>query len=118
MSELGATSKYDEWPVFKDYYFEDSFVQSFFLGKSWFEDENELKAQFVIEAVMCYSHPNFHEPRKGEVNSYAEVKIEFPKVTEIEWERVNVFPSTDLDGSVDFGNIDLFYLDEDGRYIL
>lgn len=101
---------YADLPGLADYYLEDSFV----LGIR--PSEHELA--FDIEAVLTPSHPEFGPPHVGEMHRYRPISLRFTNARQIDWiEPMNLRPNRDPDGSIDFGNIDFFAL-EDGRYRL
>jgi hypothetical protein len=92
------------------YYFEDSYVEQFI------QSQNSLEFKLVV--VLTESHKCYHEPNEGEQYCYANAKLEFCALRSVEWLGLNITPTLDIDGSIDFGNIDVFQQRGDKYYLL
>ena len=94
---------------FKFIYLEDSFV----LGIN----VTPTSVDILVDAVLTPEHSLYTPPKVGELYCYKKGYIKFVNVVEVEWKEKNMRPSTDLNGTVDYGNIDYFY-QEDGHYFI
>ena len=103
-----ATINYWQFPGFENVYLEDSYV----LG---------IKAQgsvveILIEAVLTENHPLYTPPLPGEQYCYRQMTIKFPQPQN--YTLVNKMRAiSGVDGSVDYGNIEEFYRNEQQSYI-
>ena len=98
-------SNYHEWDAFKDVYLEDSFVLDI--------HESDKELSIFIEAVLTERHPLYSKPNKNEQYCYKKCKIIFTNCSSINWITKNIIPTTDADGSIDYGNVDRFVLTND-----
>ncbi len=96
-------SSYVDLPGFENLYLQDSWV----LGLH----ETEKTFHIDLEAVLTPEHPAWHDRKPGEQHPYRPVRIQFDNVQSVEWMDKHLEPTTDPDGSVDFGNIDSFEYD-------
>ena len=99
--------QYYSIPSFNEVYLEDSFVLS--IVKS--NDSVEI----LVEAVLREHHPKYNSPKPGEQYCYKKGRLLFKGITQHSWLEKIMKPIKDIDGEVDYGNIDWFYL-EDGHY--
>lgn len=102
-------SHYYEWKGFENLYFEDSFV----LGI----EELHNKLILNVEAVLLEKHPLYTPPNPNEHHSYTKIRIIFSGLKNINWTDKNMGPTIDPDGSLDYGNIDVFEKTSDGYYL-
>jgi len=88
--------------IFRGIDFNDSFV----LG--W--TSNEVEITFKLEASLWPESPHYLEPKSDEYTCYRKCEIQFTNFTSysglLEQDAIN--PTKDLDGSIDYGNIDTF----------
>ena len=89
---------------FENIYLEDSYVLQI--------RTNSNSAEFLLEVVLTENHPLYNPPKQNEQYCYKKAELSFPTVTEIIWVEVNIIPSKDANGEVDFGNIDLFFYND------
>lgn len=66
---------------------------------------------FRLEVVLTAPHPLYEAPRPGEQYCYRTAWLDLASDQPIEIELSGRSPTTDLDGSEDYGNIDRFELD-------
>ena len=99
---------YADLPALRHIYLEDSYV----IGIKERGDVIEFKMEFVL----MKSHPLYANPENGENYCYKEGLLIFPNVQKVEFVRT-LAKYSDPDGSVDFGNIDVFFKDKN-RYAL
>jgi hypothetical protein len=85
---------------------------------SWAETEDELV--FQIEASLLPGHVEYTEPREGEWTCYKRATLSFIGKKRADGLRpmAEVSPTTDPDGSVDYGCIDALQRNDDGSYLL
>ena len=97
-------------------YFTIEEFENVFLEDSWVlrirTDSNS--AEFLLDVVLTEKHPLYTFPKQNEQYCYKQATINFPEVVKAIWVEVNMFPYKDLDGEIDFGNIDSFIYD--GEY--
>lgn len=98
---------YPNFQGFENIFLEDSYVLKIRTSKSL--------AEFLVEIVLTKNHPMYSKPTPKEHYCYKKGIISFPKIENIVWVEVNMFPSIDANNEVDFGNIDSFFY-EDGFY--
>lgn len=94
----------------KNLYLEDSFV----LSIDEFEGEIVLSMDFVLNE----NHPLYSAPSSEENYCYRKGKIKFTEPKVVRWIKRNENRTTDLNGEVDFGNIDTFIKSDDEKYVL
>lgn len=92
---------YYELPGFASLYLEDSYLTGV--------RENAAEISFDLLFVLTEAHSEYQPPVLGEQYCYKHGRIIFEEIATIEWLRRELKPSTDPDGSVDYGNIDSFY---------
>ncbi len=90
---------------------QDSFILS------WTVSENEFSIQ--LEASIWPSSVHYTKPKPNEYTCYKKAVLTFSDFTYIESvkEQSEITPTTDLDGSLDYGNIDSFSKTESGFFI-
>ena len=88
---------------------------SFILG--WTVSENEFFIQ--LEASIWPSSVHYTKPKPNEYTCYKKAVLTFSDFTYIESvkEQSEITPTTDLDSSLDYGNIDSFSKTESGFFI-
>jgi hypothetical protein len=86
--------------IFKGIDFNDSFV----LGWS----SNETEITFKIEASIWPESPFYIKPKSNEYTCYRKCEIQFTEFSSYSGlaEQSNIKPVKDLDGTLDYGNID------------
>lgn len=99
---------YEMIPGFANVYLEDSFVT------------NILQVQdtitYNLDVVLTEQHHEYHPPRDGEYYCYYPASIVFPRVEKVNW-IINRFDGfLDSSQQKDYGNIDIFYYDDDGAF--
>lgn len=100
---------YYQIPSLEHVYLEDSYVLSI-------NDSTTLQ----LEVVLCESHPFYTPPKEGEQYCYKECTLKFINTSSSGLLLTHVSPCVDpLDGSLDYGNIDIFHFnDELNEYFL
>ena len=88
---------YWELPGLADYYLEDSYV-------TWINQDTESLAMGLI-VVLRESHPDYSPPPPTEQYCYRDARLEFTGVKTCSWSSLDINPTVEPDGSVDFGNI-------------
>jgi hypothetical protein len=101
---------YWQFPGFENIYLEDSYV----LGC----EAKKASVEIFIEAVITEKHPLYSQPLPGEVYCYRRMKIQFPRSQRYHLIPNPMNPIPNADGSIDWGNIDEFFLADDGTYHL
>jgi len=96
---------YSDKPTLAHIYLEDSWV----LGI----ETNKTDVVFECEFVLLESHENYRPALKGEQYCYRRGKLRFDNCKMIKWHSIKDSRSTDLDGSIDMGNIYSFKFDDD-----
>lgn len=104
-----VTSDYSTLPGFGGVYLEDSFVMSI--------DEQPHQFSFELEAVLRPEHPNYHPPLPGEQFCYANARLFFGDVTDVEWLTRSDSRFTDASGEEDLGNIDSLVVENSDQYL-
>jgi len=104
------TINYYEMTELKNLYLEDSFVLSI--------DEFEGEIVFSMDFVLNENHPLYSEPSFEENYYYRKGKIKFTEPKVVRWIKRNEKRTTDINGEVDFGNIDTFIKSDDEKYVL
>lgn len=102
-------SNYHQLDDFKDVFLEDSFVVGI--------KECEAEIYFSVELVLCENHSMHRPPKTGEQHCYQYAEIVFENVHHIEWLEKSNNNFTDKNGSVDYGNIDVFQFSPEGYYL-
>ncbi|PKH34582.1 hypothetical protein [Shewanella sp. ALD9] len=94
--------------IFKGIDFNDSFV----LGWS----SNATEITFKIEASIWPDSPHYLNPKPDEYTCYRKCEIQFTDFTSYSGlsEQSSVNPSIDINGSIDYGNIDSLIITNQG----
>ncbi len=98
---------YEQLPGFEHVYLEDSFVLSI--------QTTPHSATFLLNVVLLEGHPLYSRPRPNEQYYFRNAVLRFVSATSVKWIEQSMHPSTDASGEVDYGNIDIMYL-EGGEY--
>ena len=101
---MNFTNYFELSKEFSEVYLEDSYV----LG--YLEDYNQL--EFLIEFVLTEKSPFYSSPESGNQYCYKKGRLIFPGIKAIEWKRQTFKKTTDLNGEIDYGNIDSFVKEE------
>lgn len=98
--------------VFENILLEDTFVFS------WHRDADTLTFQVLVSLLQ--SHPEASLPAKDEWACYRCGVIRFSGVTSVHGllPQDSVLPTTDADGSVDYGTVDALELVQSGEYCI
>jgi hypothetical protein len=99
---------YWQFPGFENIYLEDSYVLSI---------NTKISIQILLEAVLTENHSLYTQPLPGEQYCYRRMTVIFPHPQTYDLVLNNISPVADPDGSVDYGNIDEFFM-ADGKYYL
>jgi hypothetical protein len=103
--------KYERDARFDTYYLEDSYV----LGL----DESEpSRLTFSLALVLTPKHPLYVAPSPHEQYCFRNGDLAFEGITALDWVERHFNPSTDADGQIDYGNIDVFTIGPEGRYFV
>lgn len=94
-------SDYYEWSGLEEIYLEDSFVLDII--------ESADTLCFIVDAVLTEKHVLYETPLPTVQYCYKKAKITFANVQQVKWLEKTMRPTTNVDGSVDFDNIDYFY---------
>lgn len=100
---------YFEIPELSEFYFEDSYVLTI--------EETPTLLFFEIDAVLTEKHHEYTPPRKGEQHCYKKIRLSFLDAAAYEWLKKKFIAFSDSSGEIDYGNIDLFTIDND-NYML
>ncbi len=100
---------YWQFPGFENIYLQDSYVISIHAKTS---------IQILLEAVLTEHHPLYTQPLPGEQYCYRRMTVNFPHPQTYDLVVNNINPIADPDGSIDYGNIDEFFIRADGKYYL
>lgn len=87
---------------FEFVYLEDSYVLDIF------ENKEERSITFSMDLILVKNHPLFTFIKQGEHYCYKKANIVFTEVESVSWIEKNIQPIVDVDGTIDFGNIDTF----------
>lgn len=104
--------KYYDIKGFEHIYLEDSYVLKIF------EQSTEKSLVFSMELVLTEKHPSYTLAKKGEQYCYKNADIIFTDADSIVWVTKDFKPNINLDGTMDFGNIDSFIVLEDEYHLL
>jgi hypothetical protein len=91
---------YYELPGFEALYLEDSYVLDV--------RETGRAVIFVMDFVLTRQRQACQPPKPNEQYCYHRGQIEFVGPETVNWMRREFRPTTDPDGSVDYGNIEIF----------
>lgn len=100
---------YYQFQGFEHVYLEDSYVLDIQINPS--------SAEFLLRVVLTEDHPLYNAPLSGEKYCYRNGLLRFTNVERVEWLEKSMMPYTDATGSVDYGNIDEFYLSDEHYYL-
>ena len=100
---------YWQLPGFENIYLEDSYVLSI--------NANTISIQILLEAVLTENHPLYTPALSGEQYCYRQMTVYFPHPQTYDLVLNNIRPIADPDGSVDYGNIDDFFMEDDKYYL-
>lgn len=103
-------NNYHQVKVFEYIYLEDSYV----LGI----DEQKNTVVFDMEFVLFESHDLYQPPKVNEQYCYTKGKIIFSNIENIRWIKRNFQPNFDINGDVDYGNIDMFWIDVANAHLI
>jgi hypothetical protein len=94
--------------AFDGIYLEDSYLLTI--------EETPSKIVFFLETVVLENHKLYSKP-DNEHFCYRKAKMIFSNYLSLNWIEKIMKPIVDLDQSIDYGNIDVFYK-ENNRYYL
>lgn len=97
-------TEYPNFQGFENIFLEDSFVLKI--------KTSENLAEFLLEIILTEKHQMYSKPKPNEAYCYKKAIISFSNVENIVWVEVNMCPNIDIDGEVDFGNIDSFFYED------
>jgi hypothetical protein len=100
---------YWQLPGFENIYLEDSYVLSI--------NANTISIQILLEAVLTENHPLYTPALSGEQYCYRQMTVYFPHPQTYDLVLNNISAIADPDGSVDYGNIDDFFMEDDKYYL-
>jgi hypothetical protein len=92
---------YHYLPGFENVYLEDTYVLNIV--------EEPTRLIFTLDVVLTEGNPLYQVPSIEEQYCYRKALLEFSGVEKIIWISRHLHPFTDATGSVDYGNIDIFY---------
>lgn len=111
---------YSKLPQFAKYHLEDGFLLDV--------RENDC-IEFTVEAALTYAHPVYgcqrtlwtkildalvrELPPYQNTMRWAKIRITFPSVRSVRWIKKTMKPTIDPEGSVDYGSIDCFTVEND-----
>ncbi|MGI8548401.1 MAG: hypothetical protein ACR2M1_13920 [Gemmatimonadaceae bacterium] len=98
---------YEQFASFEHVYLEDSYVLNI--------TTTEHSAEFTLDLVLLEGHPLYQRPSAGEQHCFRRALLHFFNAKSVGWIDQSMRPSEDANGEVDYGNIDVMYL-EDGEY--
>jgi hypothetical protein len=100
---------YWQLPGFENIYLEDSYVLSIINAK--------ISIQILLEAVLTENHPLYTPALSGEQYCYRQMTVNFPHPQTYDLVLNNIKAIADPDSSVDYGNIDDFFMADDKYYL-
>jgi hypothetical protein len=100
---------YWQLPGFENIYLEDSYVLSI--------NANTISIKILLEAVLTENHPLYTPALSGEQYCYRQMTVYFPHPQTYDLVLNNISAIADPDGSVDYGNIDDFFMADDKYYL-
>jgi hypothetical protein len=92
---------YHHLPGFEHVYLEDTYVLDIV--------EEPTQLVFTLEVVLTEGHPLYQGPSIEAQYCYREALLKFSDIKKIIWTSRHFQAFTDASGSVDYGNIDIFY---------
>ena len=103
--------KYKNDSRFDAYYLEDSYLRAV--------DESEAsRLAFSLLLALTPQYPLYSAPPPTDQHCYRNGTLTFEGVGNVNWEERQFKPLRDPDGSIDYGNIDAFEIEPEGRYRL
>lgn len=102
-------SNYFDHATFEHIYLEDSYVTGIRLNHSKFE--------FYMLLVLLETHPSYTEPIPGERYCYEHGILQISGITKMNLKRLTLSPTINIDGTVDFGNIDYMRIENERVWI-
>lgn len=102
-------NNYFELDGFQNLYLEDSFVIGI--------QQTETDIIFNCDFVILENHKLYSTPKTGEQYCYLKGCIRFSHITQVDWIKRDetVFSNNCYDN--DYGNIDIFYVDDEKYYM-
>ncbi|MFD4403408.1 hypothetical protein ACFWPH_11635 [Nocardia sp. NPDC058499] len=104
-----TTPDYSSLEKLSGVYLEDSYVLAVWEGEDYL--------LFELDAVLTPKSPGYTDPNPGEQYCYMRSELLFDSITRIEWRQRTLQPYRDATGEVDYGNIDVLEILEDGYRI-
>lgn len=101
---------YSTLPGLENVYFEDSYV----LGIS----ANLEAVEFTLDLVLTEEHPLYRHPKLGEQYCFCQATLTFTEPKQFLFEKAGTIPAKDASGAIDYGNIDIFEVDDAGWFHL
>lgn len=98
-------TSYAQIPDLQHIYLEDSYVLNV--------KEYESRLVFLLEAVLTEQHPQYLLPAADEYYCYRRATLVFPATKRVIWLEKHFKPYRDTSDHVDYGNIDIFYAQDD-----
>ena len=82
--------------------------QGLYLEDSWVLDITARPGvlDFVIDLVLCESHPRYQAPSAGEQFCHRRGIVRFEGVSSLRWDGQGSVPAIDATGELDYGSID------------
>lgn len=102
--------QYYELASFKGIYLEDSYVLGF--------EETESQLVFAMEFVLTPENVLYGTAEENEQYFYRKGKLLFPGLKDVVWLDKTFRATTDAAGEIDYGNIDVCQLEDDGYFFL
>jgi hypothetical protein len=103
--------KYKNDSRFDAYYLEDSYVLAL-------NESEPSRLVFSLLLALAPKHPFYSAPPPTDQHCYRNGTLTFEGVGNINWKTRKFEPLRDPDGSIDYGNIDVFEIEPEGRYCL
>ena len=100
---------YNQFSGFENVYLEDSYLLDIQINPSSIE--------FSLLVVLNEQHLLYSPPVSDEQYCFRKGILRFPNVAQIRWLEKSMTPYTDATGTVDYGNIDNFYLAGEYYYV-
>jgi len=113
---------YSKLPQFVKYDLENGFLLDVREGEC---------IEFTVEAALTYAHPLHRRtlgakildalirdlPPYQQTPTWEKLLIVFPKVRSVRWIERKMKPTVDFDGSIDYGSIDCFTIENDTNHL-
>lgn len=99
----------------RKYYQLNDTLANVYLEDSYVLDIQEVGGliTFLLEIVLTEKHSLYTKPLANEQYCYKQGTLTFPNTESYNLVRSNTQPSKDPDGSIDYGNLDEFYINND-----